>query len=54
MTAGRMGALKSALQANLKTRLALKMTDDNDVRTLIGRHDYILEDIPGRGLMKLE
>ena len=54
MTAGRMGALKSALQANLKTRLTLKLTDDNDVRTLIGRHDYILEDIPGRGLMKLE
>ena len=54
ITAGRMGALKSALQANLKTRLALKMTDDNDVRTLIGRHEYVLEDIPGRGLMKLE
>lgn len=38
--------------ANLKERIALKLTDDSESRTLVGRHQHIMEDIPGRGLIK--
>ncbi|WP_081214656.1 type VII secretion protein EssC, partial [Streptococcus gallolyticus] len=51
ITAGRTGVIKSALQANFKTRISLKMTDNNDTRNIMGRHDYTMEDIPGRGLI---
>ena len=34
--------------------LALKTSDDNDTKTIIGRHDYLLEDIPGRGILKYD
>ena len=54
ITAGRIGVLKSALLQSLKTRLALKTSDDNDTKTIIGRHDYLLEDIPGRGILKYD
>lgn len=52
ITAGRMAALRSSLMANLKERLALKLTDDSESRTLVGRHQHVMEDIPGRGLIK--
>lgn len=52
ISAGRMAALRSSLMANLKERIALKLTDDSDSRTLVGRHQHIMEDIPGRGLIK--
>ncbi|SDL87246.1 DNA segregation ATPase FtsK/SpoIIIE, S-DNA-T family, partial [Streptococcus gallolyticus] len=54
ITAGRIGVLKSALLQSLKTRLTLKTSDDNDTKTIIGRHDYLLEDIPGRGILKYD
>ncbi|MCK1160256.1 type VII secretion protein EssC [Streptococcus uberis] len=52
ISAGRMAALRSSLMANLKERLALKLTDDSESRTLVGRHQHVMEDIPGRGLIK--
>ncbi|AVH83501.1 TPA: type VII secretion protein EssC [Streptococcus agalactiae] len=52
ISAGRMAALRSSLMANLKERIALKLTDDSESRTLVGRHQHIMEDIPGRGLIK--
>lgn len=52
LTAGRIGVLKSAILQSLKTRISLKTSDDNDTKTIIGRHQYDLEDIPGRGILK--
>lgn len=52
MTASRLSTLKGSLQSNMRERLALKMAEDNDVRTIIGKYDYKLEDIPGRGLIR--
>lgn len=52
ISAGRTAALRSSLMANLKERIALKLTDDSESRTLVGRHQHIMEDIPGRGLIK--
>ncbi|MFX3958722.1 FtsK/SpoIIIE domain-containing protein [Streptococcus suis] len=54
LTAGRSGALRPGLQASLKTRLALKLTDDIESRTIVGRHQHVMEEVPGRGLVHLE
>lgn len=54
LTAGRQGVLRPAFQASLKTRLVLKMADDNEAKQLTGRHEHIMEDIAGRGIAQLE
>ncbi|HEL1633269.1 TPA: type VII secretion protein EssC [Streptococcus suis] len=54
LTAGRSGALRPGLQASLKTRLALKLTDDVESRTIVGRHQHVMEEVPGRGLVHLD
>ncbi|HCR8644221.1 TPA: hypothetical protein OPG39_004455, partial [Shigella flexneri] len=45
---------KAALLASIKTRISLKLTDDIDTRTLIGRTQLIIEDKPGRAMIKLD
>ncbi len=54
ITAGRLGVIKSALLASIKTRISLKLTDDMDTRTLIGRTQLVIEDKPGRAMIKLD
>ncbi|AXQ79543.1 type VII secretion protein EssC [Streptococcus chenjunshii] len=54
ITASRSGIIRPALQANMKSRLIFKMTDENDNKTLMGRHDYLMEDLPGRGLVRYD
>ena len=54
ITAGRIGVVKAALLASIKTRISLKLTDDIDTRTLIGRTQLIIEDKPGRAMIKLD
>ena len=54
ITAGRLGVVKSALLSSIKTRISLKLTDDADTRTLIGRTQLIIEDKPGRAMIKLD
>ncbi|MBP2622162.1 type VII secretion protein EssC [Streptococcus panodentis] len=54
ITAGRIGVVKAALLASIKTRISLKLTDDTDTRALIGRTQLILEDKPGRAMIKLD
>ena len=53
MTASRLGAIPIALMPNIKRRISLKMTDDSDSRSLIGRTDFKIEDLPGRGLINI-
>lgn len=54
LTAGRTGAIRPALLANLKTRISLKLTDDAESRNVVGRTTLQIEDKPGRGLVKME
>ncbi|AND80016.1 type VII secretion protein EssC [Streptococcus pantholopis] len=54
ITASRSGVIRPALLANMKSRLIFKMTDENETKTLMGRHDYIMEDLPGRGLIRYD
>ncbi|MGT2910009.1 FtsK/SpoIIIE domain-containing protein, partial [Streptococcus dentapri] len=53
LSTGRSGGLKTQIQANIKTRLALRLTDQNETQTLIGKNRINMEDIPGRGLIKV-
>ena len=53
-TASRIGIFRAALLSSIKERIVLKMTDDHEARSLIGRNQHIMEDIPGRGLKKIE
>ncbi|MGT2912969.1 FtsK/SpoIIIE family protein, putative secretion system component EssC/YukA [Streptococcus criceti] len=54
MTTGRSSSVQNAILASIKSRLALKMTDDSETKGLIGKHQLIMEDIPGRGLVKVD
>ncbi len=54
ITAGRLNAIRSGLASSIKTKLSLKLTDDSESRAIVGRTQYIIDDLPGRGLMKLE
>lgn len=53
MTTGRSSSVQNAILASIKSRLALKMTDDSETKGLIGKHQLVMEDIPGRGLVKV-
>lgn len=54
MTAARFGTLRATLSANIKQRLSLKLNDDMESRTIVGRTSLTIEDIPGRGLVYIE
>lgn len=54
ISAGRQSAMRAALSGNIKTQVALKMIDDTEPRSIVGRTTLIIEDLPGRGLIKVE
>ncbi|HEY0240771.1 MAG TPA: type VII secretion protein EssC [Friedmanniella sp.] len=54
LSGGRPSALRSALSGNIKRQLALRLNDDAEARTIVGRTAVPLEDLPGRGLVRLD
>lgn len=54
ISAGRQNALRTPLLSNIKTQIALYLIDHSEARTIVGRTDLGIEEIPGRGLIKLE
>lgn len=54
ITASRTGALRPAIMTNIKSKIVLKMSDDNEARTIIGRTQLIIDDIQGRGLIYID
>ena len=54
VSAGRQSAMRAPLLSNIKHQLALYMIDGTEVRNIVGRTDLLIEEIPGRGLIKLE
>lgn len=54
ISAGRQSALRAPLLANIKHQIALFMIDATEVRNIVGRTDLSIEEIPGRGLIKLD
>ncbi len=54
ISAGRQSAMRVQLQGNIKVQIPLKLNDDSEPRSVVGRTDLIIEDMAGRGLFKTE
>ncbi|MGG0240016.1 type VII secretion protein EssC [Bacillus rhizoplanae] len=54
LTATRQNALRVQINANIKLQIALYMIDETEARSIVGRTDLKIEEIAGRGLVKLE
>src|SRR5699024_1424661 len=54
ISAGRQNAMKMPLLSNIKRQLSLYLIDEMEVRSIIGKTDLEIEEIPGRGIVKLD
>lgn len=54
ITANRQAALRMQLLANIKTQISLFLFDRNETTDIVGRSQLVVDDQPGRGLMKLD
>ncbi|WP_321388955.1 type VII secretion protein EssC [uncultured Enterococcus sp.] len=54
LSAGRQNAMRMNLSSNIKLQIALKMIDDAEPRSIVGRTTLTIDDLPGRGLIKLD
>jgi S-DNA-T family DNA segregation ATPase FtsK/SpoIIIE len=54
LSAGRSTSLRGSLSANIKTQIALRLNDDSEARGIVGRTTFEIDDVPGRGLVRLE
>ncbi|MFP7493394.1 type VII secretion protein EssC [Terribacillus saccharophilus] len=54
ISAGRQSAMRVPLLSNIKTQIALYLIEQNEARSIVGRTDIEAEELPGRGLIKLE
>ncbi|MHC5215120.1 type VII secretion protein EssC [Enterococcus sp. LJL128] len=54
LSAGRQNSMRMNLSSNIKLQIALKLIDDAEPRSIVGRTTLTIDDLPGRGLIKLE
>lgn len=54
LAAGRQASLRTTLSANIKTQIALRLNDDGEARGIVGRTALQIDDVPGRGLVRLD
>ncbi|QTN00543.1 type VII secretion protein EssC [Sediminibacillus dalangtanensis] len=54
ISAGRQSAMKMPLLSNIKTQIPLYLIEPTEARSIVGKTDIEIEEIPGRGLIKLE
>ncbi len=54
ISAGRQASMRSALLGNIKIQLTLRLNDDSEARSIVGRTAVTIDDQPGRGLIRLE
>lgn len=54
ISAGRQNALRAPLLANVKHQISLYLIDEIETRNIVGRTDLRIEEIPGRGVVKLD
>ena len=53
-TAATMGSFRTQLLNNIKERLVLKQNNETEFREIVGRSQFTISDMPGRGLIKRE
>ena len=54
ISAGRQNAMRLPLLSNIKNQISLFMIDETEPRSIVGRTTLTIEEIPGRGLVKIE
>ncbi len=54
MSAGRQNVLRAQILANIKHQIPLYLIDETETRAIVGKTDLKIEEISGRGLVKLE
>ncbi len=54
VSGSRQNVLRMPLLSNIKTQIALYLIDDYEARSIVGRTQLEIEEISGRGLIKLE
>lgn len=54
ISGGRQNVLRMPLLSNIKTQISLYLIDDLETRSIVGRTKIDIEEIQGRGLVKLE
>ncbi|MFB1052165.1 type VII secretion protein EssC [Paraliobacillus sp. JSM ZJ581] len=54
ISAGRQSSLRMPLLSNIKRQVALYVIDDVEVRTIVGKTDLEIEELAGRGIIKLD
>jgi len=54
ISAGGQNALRMPLASNIKLQAALYLIEQTEARSIVGRTDLEIEEIPGRGLIKLD
>lgn len=54
VSASRSSALKVQISANIKTMIPLYIIDRSEVTAVVGRTDLVIEEVFGRGMIKLE
>ena len=54
ISAGRQNAIRMQIMANIKHQISLYQIDESEPRSIVGRTDLKIEEMPGRGLVKLE
>lgn len=54
ITASRQNAMRIPLLSNIKLQLALYLIDDSEIRSIVGKTELELEELNGRGIIKLE
>lgn len=54
ISAGRQNAMRLPLLSNIKNQISLFMIDETEPRSIVGRTTLTIEEVPGRGLVKIE
>ncbi|MEN2768989.1 type VII secretion protein EssC [Ornithinibacillus xuwenensis] len=54
ISAGRQSAMKMPLLSNIKTQIPLYLIESTEARAIVGKTDIQIEEIAGRGLIKLD
>ncbi|KYG26020.1 type VII secretion protein EssC [Alkalihalobacillus trypoxylicola] len=54
ISSGRQNSMRMPLLSNIKTQIPLYLIEASEARSIIGKTDIEAEEIPGRGLIKLE
>lgn len=52
LTAGSQGSIRTQLLNNIKEKIVLKQNNESEIRDLVGKSQFNIDDVPGRGLIR--